>query len=111
VKRYTLFLRSRCAFECDDRSRSEDVRIYESNCPERTFAPYGRLQPRRRTVASKCQAAALERVALAGGLVIPLGFAALVAERSSRWVQMSLRILGSWIAAVCMMLLALKLRG
>ena len=49
--------------------------------------------------------------ALAGGLVVPLGFGALVAGRNSRPLQIGLRILGSWIAAISLMLLALKLHG
>jgi hydrogenase/urease accessory protein HupE len=49
--------------------------------------------------------------ALAGGLVIPLGVAALIAERRSHSLQIGMRILGSWIAAISLMLLALTLHG
>jgi hydrogenase/urease accessory protein HupE len=49
--------------------------------------------------------------ALAGGLVIPLGVAALLAGRPSRWLRVALRIVGSWIAAIGLMVLALRLRS
>jgi hydrogenase/urease accessory protein HupE len=49
--------------------------------------------------------------ALAGGLVIPLGFGALLAGRNSPWIRIGLRILGSWIVAICLMLLALNRHG
>lgn len=47
----------------------------------------------------------------AGGLVVPLAVAALIVEREAGWIRIAVRILGSWIAAVSLMLLALKLRG
>jgi hydrogenase/urease accessory protein HupE len=49
--------------------------------------------------------------ALVGSLVIFLSFAALFVERDSRAVRIGFRILGSWIAAISLMLFALKLRG
>jgi hydrogenase/urease accessory protein HupE len=48
---------------------------------------------------------------LAGGLIIPLGFAALFADRGFRSLRIGMRILGSWIAAVSLMLLALRRRA
>jgi hydrogenase/urease accessory protein HupE len=49
--------------------------------------------------------------ALVGSLVILLGFAALFVECDTPAVRVGLRILGSWIAAISLMLFALKLRG
>jgi hydrogenase/urease accessory protein HupE len=49
--------------------------------------------------------------ALVGSLVIFLSFAALIVEHDSRAVRVGFRILGSWVAAVSLMLFALKFRG
>jgi hypothetical protein len=46
---------------------------------------------------------------VAGGLVIPLSFAALFAEHGSGPVRAGMRILGSWVAAIGLMLSALSL--
>jgi hydrogenase/urease accessory protein HupE len=48
---------------------------------------------------------------LAGGFVVPLSIAVILGERRSGAVQIGMRILGSWIAAISLMLLALRLRG
>jgi hypothetical protein len=49
--------------------------------------------------------------ALVGSLVTFLSFAALFVEHDSRAVRVGIRILGSWVAAVSLMLFALKVRG
>ena len=48
---------------------------------------------------------------LSGGLIIPLSAGALMAERTSAMLRVSMRVLGSWIAAIDLMLLALRLRA
>jgi hydrogenase/urease accessory protein HupE len=48
---------------------------------------------------------------LSGGLIIPLSTAALMAERGSALLRVSARVLGSWIAAIDLMLLALRLKA
>lgn len=49
--------------------------------------------------------------ALAGGLVFPLTLVVLLPGRRPRVVQIGIRVLGSWLAAIALMLLALRLRG
>jgi urease accessory protein len=49
--------------------------------------------------------------ALAGGLIFPLTLSALLPERRPRILQIGIRILGSWLAAIGLMLFALRLRG
>ncbi len=48
---------------------------------------------------------------LASGLVVPLSIAVLLGERRSRIMQIGIRILGSWLSAISLMLLALRLHG
>ena len=49
--------------------------------------------------------------AMAGGFAIPLSIAVLLGERRSRTVQIGIRVLGSWLSAVSLMLFVLRLRG
>jgi hydrogenase/urease accessory protein HupE len=48
---------------------------------------------------------------LSGGLIFPLSAGVLMAERTSVMLRVSVRILGSWIVAIDLMLLALRLRA
>ncbi len=49
--------------------------------------------------------------ALAGGLVFPLTLMVLLPSRRPRVVQIGIRVLGSWLAAIGLMLFALRFRG
>jgi hydrogenase/urease accessory protein HupE len=49
--------------------------------------------------------------ALAGSFVVPLSIAVVLGARRSRAVQTAIRILGSWIAAISLMMLALRFRA
>ena len=48
---------------------------------------------------------------LAGALVFPLAITMLLGERRSRVLHIGIRVVGSWLAAIGLMLLALRLRG
>ena len=48
---------------------------------------------------------------LAGGFVFPLSVAVLLANQQVRLVQVGTRVLGSWLAAIGLMLCALRLAG
>jgi hydrogenase/urease accessory protein HupE len=48
---------------------------------------------------------------LSGGLIFPLSAGVLMAERTSVMLRVSVRILGSWIVAIDLMVLALRLRA
>lgn len=48
--------------------------------------------------------------ALAGGMVVSLSAGILLGERQSRVIRTGVRIIGSWLAAVALMLCALRLR-
>jgi hydrogenase/urease accessory protein HupE len=48
---------------------------------------------------------------LSGGLIIPLSTAMLMAERRSAMLHVGARVLGSWIATIDLMLLALRLKA
>ena len=47
---------------------------------------------------------------LVGGFVIPLFVVGGLANRKEKWIQIGIRIVGSWIAAVGLMLLALSMK-
>jgi hydrogenase/urease accessory protein HupE len=49
--------------------------------------------------------------ALAGAFVLPLALMIVVGERRSRALQTGIRIIGSWLAAIGLMLFALRLQG